>query len=288
MKKTTILTVLAVAAGLLMTSCNNKSVKVESNLDSISYAAGIVNSYGLTPYLSEKMEIDTTYMDEVIRGIKEASGAKSEKEKAYLAGLQIGSQIQSQIPYMNESIFSSDTLTKIDEKLFYEAFFASLKKDSLMMNVEDASSFIKAERDKRNVAEMEKLYGSNKQAGIAFLNNNKTQEGVVETASGLQYKIVKMGNGAKPLATDRVKVNYHGTLIDGTVFDSSVERGTPAEFGLNQVIQGWTEGLQLMPVGSKFTFYVPYQLGYNDRESGSIKPYSTLIFDVELLEIVKK
>ncbi|HOH95689.1 MAG TPA: FKBP-type peptidyl-prolyl cis-trans isomerase [Candidatus Enterocola sp.] len=288
MKKTAILTVLAVAAGLLMTSCNNKSVKVESNLDSISYAAGIVNSYGLTPYLSEKMEIDTTYMDEVIRGIKEASGAKSEKEKAYLAGLQIGSQIQSQIPYMNESIFSSDTLTKIDEKLFYEAFFASLKKDSLMMNVEDASSFIKAERDKRNVAEMEKLYGSNKQAGIAFLNNNKTQEGVVETASGLQYKVVKMGNGAKPLATDRVKVNYHGTLIDGTVFDSSVERGTPAEFGLNQVIQGWTEGLQLMPVGSKFTFYVPYQLGYNDRESGSIKPYSTLIFDVELLEIVKK
>lgn len=288
MKKTAILTVLAVAAGLLMTSCNNKSVKVESNLDSISYAAGIVNSYGLTPYLSEKMEIDTTYMDEVIRGIKEASGAKSEKEKAYLAGLQIGSQIQSQIPYMNESIFSSDTLTKIDENIFYEAFFASLKKDSVMMNVEDASSFIKAERDKRNVAEMEKLYGSNKQAGIAFLNNNKTQEGVVETASGLQYKVVKMGNGAKPLATDRVKVNYHGTLIDGTVFDSSVERGTPAEFGLNQVIQGWTEGLQLMPVGSKFTFYVPYQLGYNDRESGSIKPYSTLIFDVELLEIVKK
>lgn len=288
MKKTTILTVLAVAAGLLMTSCNNKSVKVESNLDSISYAAGIVKSYGLTPYLSEKMEIDTTYMDEVIRGIKEASGAKSEKEKAYLAGLQIGSQIQSQIPYMNESIFSSDTLTKIDENIFYEAFFASLKKDSVMMNVEDASSFIKAERDKRNVAEMEKLYGSNKQAGIAFLKDNKSQEGVVETASGLQYKVVKMGNGAKPLATDRVKVNYHGTLIDGTVFDSSVERGTPAEFGLNQVIQGWTEGLQLMPVGSKFTFYVPYQLGYNDRESGSIKPYSTLIFDVELLEIVKK
>lgn len=288
MKKTTILTVLAVAVGLLMTSCNNKSVKVESNLDSISYAAGIVNSYGLTPYLSEKMEIDTTYMDEVIRGIKEASGAKSEKEKAYLAGLQIGSQIQSQIPYMNESIFSSDTLTKIDENIFYEAFFASLKKDSVMMNVEDASSFIKAERDKRNVAEMEKLYGSNKQVGIAFLKDNKSQEGVVETASGLQYKVVKMGNGAKPLATDRVKVNYHGTLIDGTVFDSSVERGTPAEFGLNQVIQGWTEGLQLMPVGSKFTFYVPYQLGYNDRESGSIKPYSTLIFDVELLEIVKK
>ncbi|NCC98863.1 MAG: FKBP-type peptidyl-prolyl cis-trans isomerase [Bacteroidia bacterium] len=288
MKKTAILTVLAVVTSLFITSCNNKSVKIESNLDSISYAAGVVNSYGLTPYLSERMNIDTTYIDEIIRGIKEASGEKSEKEKAYLAGLQIGSQIQSQIPNMNESIFSSDTLTKIDEKIFYAAFIASLKKDSVIMNVEDASSFIKAEREKRNIAQMEKLYGANKQAGVAFLENNKTQEGVVVTASGLQYKVVKMGNGAKPLATDRVKVNYHGTLIDGTVFDSSVERGTPAEFALDRVIAGWTEGLQLMPVGSKFTFYVPCQLGYNDREAGEIKPFSTLIFDIELLEIVKK
>ena len=96
-----------------------------------------------------------------------------------------------------------------------------------------------------------------------------------------------MGRGPKPQATDRVKVHYHGTLIDGTVFDSSIERGEPAEFGLNQVIKGWTEGLQLMPVGSKFRFYIPQELGYGERATGSIPPYSTLIFDVELLEILK-
>lgn len=126
-----------------------------------------------------------------------------------------------------------------------------------------------------------------KSKGAAFLAENKKKEGVVETASGLQYKVVKMGTGAKPSATDKVKVHYHGTLIDGTVFDSSVERGEPITFGLNQVIAGWTEGVQLMPVGSKFIFYIPSNLAYGDRAAGSIKPGSTLIFEVELLDIEK-
>ena len=126
-----------------------------------------------------------------------------------------------------------------------------------------------------------------KAKGAAFLAENKKKEGVVETASGLQYKVVKMGTGAKPSATDRVKVHYHGTLIDGTVFDSSVQRGEPITFGLNQVIAGWTEGVQLMPVGSKFIFYIPSNLAYGDRAAGSIKPGSTLIFEVELLDIEK-
>ncbi len=121
----------------------------------------------------------------------------------------------------------------------------------------------------------------------AFLAENKKKEGVIETASGLQYKVVTMGTGAKPSATDRVKVHYHGTLLDGTVFDSSVERGEPITFGLNQVIAGWTEGVQLMPIGSKFIFYIPSNLAYGDRAAGSIKPGSTLIFEVELLDIEK-
>ena len=126
-----------------------------------------------------------------------------------------------------------------------------------------------------------------KAKGAAFLAENKKKDGVIETASGLQYKVVKMGTGAKPTATDKVKVHYHGTLIDGTVFDSSVERGEPITFGLNQVIAGWTEGVQLMPVGSKFIFYIPSNLAYGDRAAGSIKPGSTLIFEVELLDIEK-
>lgn len=128
-----------------------------------------------------------------------------------------------------------------------------------------------------------------KEIGKQFLAENKKKEGVVETASGLQYKVVKMGNGAKPTATDQVKVHYHGTTIDGTVFDSSVERGEPITFPLNGVIAGWTEGVQLMPIGSKFIFYIPSDLAYGDRGAGAvIKPGATLIFEVELLEINPK
>ena len=130
-------------------------------------------------------------------------------------------------------------------------------------------------------------YGEAIAAGKKFLEENKLKEGVITTESGLQYEVIKMGKGAKPTATDKVKVHYHGTLTDGTVFDSSVDRGEPITFALNQVIPGWTEGVQLMPVGSKFRFYVPQELGYGARQAGSIPPYSTLIFEVELLGIEK-
>lgn len=125
-----------------------------------------------------------------------------------------------------------------------------------------------------------------KSKGQEFLDENRKKEGVVETPSGLQYKVVKMGDGPKPKATDRVRVHYHGTTLDGKVFDSSVLRGETITFGLNQVIRGWTEGVQLMPVGSKFIFYIPSDLAYGDRGAGSdIKPGATLIFEVELFEI---
>lgn len=129
---------------------------------------------------------------------------------------------------------------------------------------------------------------SEKEKGAKFLAENKKQDGIVETASGLQYKVITMGTGEKPKATDKVKVHYHGTLLDGTVFDSSVDRGEPLTFPLNGVIAGWTEGVQLMPVGSKFIFYIPSDLAYGDRGAGNlIKGGATLIFEVELLEIVK-
>jgi len=127
-----------------------------------------------------------------------------------------------------------------------------------------------------------------KERGRKFLMENKKREGVMETASGLQYEVIVMGNGPKPEATDKVKVHYTGKTIDGQVFDSSVERGQPIDFGLNQVIKGWTEGLQLMPVGSKFMLYIPSDLAYGDPgRGGLIKPGSTLVFEVELLDIPK-
>jgi FKBP-type peptidyl-prolyl cis-trans isomerase FklB len=127
-----------------------------------------------------------------------------------------------------------------------------------------------------------------KEKGRQFLSENKKREGVFETASGLQYEVIVMGNGPKPTATDQVKVHYTGKTLDGEIFDSSVQRGEPVVFGLNQVISGWTEGLQLMPIGSKFMLYIPSDLAYGDRgQGGPIKPGATLIFEVELLDIPK-
>lgn len=123
--------------------------------------------------------------------------------------------------------------------------------------------------------------------GDAFLKENGKRAGVTTTASGLQYEVIKMGTGAKPTATDKVKTHYHGTLIDGTVFDSSVDRGEPISFPLNGVIKGWTEALQLMPVGSKFKLFVPSDLAYGAQGQGTIKPHSALIFEVELIDIEK-
>lgn len=126
----------------------------------------------------------------------------------------------------------------------------------------------------------------NKQEGESFLNNNRNVEGVIETDSGLQYLVLNKGEGTvHPKSSDKVKVHYHGTLLNGTVFDSSVDRNQPISFGLNQVIKGWTEGVQLMVVGDKFRFFIPSNLAYGDRSAGKITPSSPLIFDVELLGI---
>jgi peptidylprolyl isomerase len=139
--------------------------------------------------------------------------------------------------------------------------------------------FQRSSAGKKNAAE-------NIQLGVDFLTKNKSEDGVQSTGSGLQYKVLQAGSGEiHPAASDRVKVHYHGTLIDGTVFDSSVDRGQPIEFGLNQVIAGWTEGLQLMVVGEKTRLFIPSELAYGNRAAGSIGPGSTLIFDVELLGI---
>lgn len=143
------------------------------------------------------------------------------------------------------------------------------------------------ERQRKKQEDMMASLDENKKAGEKFLKNNANNKSVYTTPSGLQYKIVTQGKGPKPKRESVVKVHYTGTLIDGKKFDSSYDRGTPLEFPVGQVIPGWTEGLQLMPVGSKYIFYIPSNLAYGDRPTGDIPPGSTLIFEVELLDIVK-
>jgi FKBP-type peptidyl-prolyl cis-trans isomerase len=146
-------------------------------------------------------------------------------------------------------------------------------------------------KEKQAVAakEAEVKFAENKKAGEDFLVDNKSKAGVKTTASGIQYLVIKEGSGEKPAGSaTKVKVHYHGTNLDGKVFDSSVDKGTPATFGLNQVIKGWTEGVQLMSTGSKYKFFIPQELAYGAQQRGAdIKPFSALIFEIELLEVIK-
>jgi len=186
--------------------------------------------------------------------------------------------------YIGTQGFPKEIESKIDYSILFKAIKEAKDTSSVLLKQEDAQKFLNSFF--QNIQE-EKLSGA-KEEGAKFLADNKTKEGVKVTASGLQYKVIKEGAGEKPSATDKVTVHYTGTLINGTKFDSSVDRGEPATFPLNQVIPGWTEGVQLMSKGAKYRFFIPYELGYGERGAGqSIPPYSTLIFDVELLEINK-
>ena len=143
------------------------------------------------------------------------------------------------------------------------------------------------EQEKQQRAAAAERFQTNREKGESYLVENGKKEGVVTLPSGLQYQVLKEGTGKKPKATDQVRCHYEGMLVDGTLFDSSVQRGEPAVFGLNQVIKGWTEGVQLMQEGAKYRFYIPYQLGYGEQGAGQqIPPYSALVFDVELIEVL--
>jgi len=194
----------------------------------------------------------------------------------------------------------TENFKEVNEDLFVQGFNNGMDSTDILIEKGQVETvlrtfFQKLQIEKQKEQEAEALkkaeaeFGDNKETGIQFLAENKSKDGVKTTNSGLQYTVIKEGTGEKPTATSKVKVHYHGTLLDGTVFDSSVDRGTPAEFGVNGVIKGWTEVLQLMPVGSKYKVFVPQELAYGafPRQGGPIKPFSALVFDVELIEIVK-
>lgn len=190
------------------------------------------------------------------------------------------------------------SFNEVDVDLFIQGLRNEMDSTNVLIDKENINGVIQKYFQNKQIEDQKKqqeaalkkaeeTYNDVKVAGENFLEENKGKEGVQTTASGLQYIVLKEGNGAKPEATTKVKVHYHGTTIDGEVFDSSVDRGTPSEFGLNQVIKGWTEGLQLMSPGAKYKFFIPQDLAYGARQgSPKIKPFSALIFEVELLEIL--
>ena len=264
-------------------------VTMTTQSDTLSYVAGMSLTQGLVEFLQHSMKIDTAYMADFISGLeKTIESADDPKFKAYMAGMEIAKQLKEKmLPGMAREL--KDSPDSLVEELAFRGFIDALQGDTTYYNIEDASLLFKDLMSEAKEAKTEKLYGENRRAGEQFLAENSKKEGVTTTESGLQYKVIVEGKGEKPQATDRVKVNYEGRLVDGTVFDSSAKHGDkPLEFKANQVIKGWTEALTLMPVGSKWELYIPYDLAYGERDSGKIKPFSALIFTVELVEIVKK
>lgn len=185
----------------------------------------------------------------------------------------------------------------MDQGLFVQGFKNGMDSTNLLIESKDINNILRTFFQKKQQEKMKEMqeeqakkaeveFGDNKKAGEEFLAENKIKDGVQTTESGLQYIVLKEGEGEAPTASSRVKVHYHGTLTDGTVFDSSVERGEPSEFGVGQVIKGWTEGLQLMKPGAKYKFFIPQDLAYGAQQRGQhIKPFSALVFEVELLEV---
>ncbi len=207
-----------------------------------------------------------------------------QQKQAYALGAGLGGYVDEQLQQQQKFGIS------LDKELVIKGFVASIQQQS-QMNDEEAQQFTQAlqqSMQQAQQAQAEKASEQNLTDGKAYLEENAKREGVSVTESGLQYEVMTASEGVKPAAQDTVKVHYKGTLLDGTEFDSSYSRGEPAVFPLNRVITGWTEGVQLMSEGSKFKFHIPPELAYGKRATGKITPNSTLVFEVELLEVMKK
>ncbi len=290
MKKLTFVAAMAIAAAAF-TGCGNSTPKADlkSDVDSMSYGMGLAQSQGLKDFLVQRMNIDTTYMDEFIKGLNDGANAGDDKKKAaYYAGIQIGQQISNQmIVGINHEVFGNDSTKTISMKNFMAGFVAGTTGKNAKMTVEQAQTVAETKMREIKTKNMEKEYGPNKQAGEKFLAGNKKQPDVKTLPSGVQYKVLKEGTGAMPKDTSRVKVHYEGRTIDGNVFDSSYKNGTPITLRANQVIKGFTDALVHMPEGSEWEIYIPQELAYGEREQGQIKPFSALIFKVSLIAVDK-
>ena len=287
-------TILLALIILMSASCNTAEAKKKKDKekvetaqtalndakDSLDYASGMAQSFGLIRYIEQQYNVDTARIDEFIRGYRDAvSHGVNNDFNAYVAGMQVAVTLyNTMLPSVKESLAAvGDTAVNMD--IFNDGFTSAVLGTALMADSTAKRLYEHAVEENKRITKE-----TNTKAGEEFLAANKLKEGVVTTASGLQYKVLVEGTGKTPSAKDEVTVKYEGRLLDGTVFDSSYKRkGETAKFRVNQVIKGWTEALKMMPVGSKWELYIPHDLAYGSRKAGNIPPYSTLIFTVELV-----
>ena len=289
MKKFSFLAIAAIVA--LMVSCQSGTPKanLKNDVDTLSYAIGMAQTQGLKDYLVERMGIDTAYMDQFIKGLNEGANAGDDKKQAaYYAGIQIGQQISNQmVKGINHEVFGNDSTKTISLKNFMAGFISGTTNSKGLMTIAEAQETAEKKIREIKTKEMEKTFGPNREAGEKYLANYAKGADVKKLGNGVLYKVIKEGNGEIPSDTAMVEVNYEGKTIDGTVFDSTYKRGKPVTLRANQVIKGWTEALVHMPVGSTWEVVIPQDQAYGEREQPQIKPFSALIFKIELLDIKK-
>ena len=284
---------MAIAAATF-SACGNSSAPkadLKTDLDSMSYAIGYLQSQYVRQAIEQGQVVDTTYMDEFVKGINEGANAGDDKKRAaYIMGLQVGQQISSQlVKGVNREVFGDDSTKTISLKNLLAGFISGATGKKGLMTQENANQIAQSKMEAIKAKTMQKQYGPNKAAGEKFLAANKKKAGVVTLPSGLQYKVIKEGKGAIPADTTTVKVQYEGRTIDGKVFESSYKNGQgPMTMQPRQMIPGWTEALTHMPEGSIWEVYIPQNLAYKDRQAGQIKPYSALIFKIELVKVGAK
>lgn len=286
MKK--IMTVAAAVAmtAMTMVSCDgDNKADLKDGVDSLAYDLGVFQSEGLKQYMAQ-LGVDSAYYDDFFKGMKE--GAVNEvdpKKEAYLNGLAVGKDIQGMAKNLGHQVYDEDTTKTVNVKTVIAGLIAGLKGTDGRTAEQAYHDFDKKLEPIREV-QLLKDFGGNKAAGEKYLAENKKKEGVKVTKSGLQYKVLVEGTGALPTNSSQIQVNYEGKLIDGTVFDSSYERNMPYTVDMSRphVIKGWIEALKMMPAGSKWEVTIPQELGYGSQNQGPIKPFSTLIFTIEVLK----
>ena len=289
MKKISIIAAVVLAA--IMASCGNGTPKanLKTDVDTLSYAFGMSQTQGLKDYLAQREGVDTTFMNEFVKGLNDGANAGDDKKKsAYFAGLRIGQMISQQwVKGINYELFGEDSTQTISLNNLLAGFVAGTLGKGGLMSVDEATSTRENLMQSIKAAQTEKKYGEWKAECEEFMKKIAKKDGIKKLDKGVYYEVLTEGTGEIPADTSRVKVNYEGKLINDTIFDSSYQRGEPTTFRCNQVIAGWTEALTHMPVGSTWMVYIPQEQAYAEREAGKIKPFSCLIFKIELVGIEK-
>lgn len=287
MKKMMMMAATVAVSAMALVSCEGGSkASLNDSVDSLAYDLGVGQSESLRQYMMQ-MGVDTTQMDDFIKGIKEGALNEADpKKEAYLKGLEIGAQVQQMAKGLGYQVYGDDSTKTVKVKNIVAGLIDGLKRKEGTPTPEDAyNSFVKRSQELTN-AQLEKKYSDSKKKNEEYLRENAKKEGVKTTESGLQYKVLVEGDGALPADDAKIQVNYEGKLIDGTVFDSSYTNNTPfvVDMAHPGVIAGWVQVLKMMPAGSKWEVTIPQELGYGPNGNGPIPPFSTLIFTMEVLK----